>query len=70
MEILTFFVNFWLNQIENYSIRINKMKDGILSFQLKKNWFSQTLADDAGHTIKGMIKENSQKNRSDQYHVI
>ena len=29
MEILTFFANFWLNQIQNCSIRITKMKDEI-----------------------------------------
>ena len=26
---------FWLNQIQNCSIQIKKLKDGILSFQLK-----------------------------------
>ena len=32
------FVNFWLNQIQNCSVQIKKMKDGIfISFQLKKN---------------------------------
>ena len=36
MEILTFFVNFQLNQIKNYSVQIKKMKDKIFSFQLKK----------------------------------
>ena len=36
MKISMFFVNFWLNQILNYSVQIKKMKDGILSFQMKK----------------------------------
>ena len=32
------FVNFWLNQIQNCSVQIKKMKDGIfISFQLKNN---------------------------------
>ena len=32
------FVNFRLNQIQNCSVQIKKMKDGIfISFQLKKN---------------------------------
>ena len=84
MKILTFFVNFWLNQIRNCFVQIKKMKDGIFSFQMKKNYFCHTLADDArhenvpppldwleswSHTIKGMIKENSWKNRSNQYHM-
>ena len=47
MEILTVFVNFLLNQIQNCSIQIKKMKDGIFSFQLKKNYFCQTFTDDA-----------------------
>ena len=33
---MTFFVNFWLNQIQNYSGQIKKMKEEIFSFQLKK----------------------------------
>ena len=36
MEILTFFVNFQLNQIKNYSVQIKKVKDKIFSFQFKK----------------------------------
>ena len=36
MEISTFFVNFRLNQIQNCSAQIKKMKDGIFRFQLKK----------------------------------
>ena len=36
MEISTFFVNFGLNQIQNCSVEIQKMKDGIFIFQLKK----------------------------------
>ena len=42
------FVNFRLNQIKIFSVQINKMKDGIYSFQLKKN-FCRTLTDDARH---------------------
>ena len=30
------FVNFRLNQIQNCSVQIKKMKDGIFNFQLKK----------------------------------
>ena len=36
MEILTFFVYFRLNQIQNCSVQIKKMKDMTFSFQLKK----------------------------------
>ena len=36
MEISTVFVNFHLHQIQNSSVQINKMKDKIFSFQLKK----------------------------------
>ena len=32
MEILTIFVNFWLNLIQNCSVQIKKMKDRIFSF--------------------------------------
>ena len=35
METSMIFVNFWLNLIQNYSIQIKKMKDGIFSFQMK-----------------------------------
>ena len=35
MNILTFFVNFWLNQIQSCSVQIKKMKDRIFTFQLK-----------------------------------
>ena len=31
-----FFANFWLNQVQNCSVQIKKMKDGIFSFQMKK----------------------------------
>ena len=47
MEISTVFVNFWLNQIQNCSVQIKKMKDGIFSFQLKKRKFCQMFTDDA-----------------------
>ena len=36
MDILTVFVNFHLNQIQNCTVHIKKMKDKIFSFQLKK----------------------------------
>ena len=36
MEISTVFANFHLNQIQNCSVQIKKMKDEIFSFQLKK----------------------------------
>ena len=36
MQISTFFANFWLNQIQNCSVQIKKIKYGIFSFQLKK----------------------------------
>ena len=35
MEILTFFINFRLNKIQNSSAQIKKIKDVIFSFQLK-----------------------------------
>ena len=41
------FVNFQLNQIQNCSVQIKKIKDGIFSFQLKKNYFCQTFTDNA-----------------------
>ena len=47
MEILTVFVDFHLNQIQNCSVQMKKMKDEIFSFQLKKNYFCQTFTDDA-----------------------
>ena len=37
IEILTISVNFQLNQIQNCSIQIKKIKGKIFSFQLKKN---------------------------------
>ena len=49
MKIATFYVNFWLNQIQDCSVQILKMKDRIFSFQLKKNYFCRTLTDDARH---------------------
>ena len=85
MKISMFFVNFWLNQILNCSVQIKKMKDGILSFQMKKkDYLCHMLTDNARHKNvplpldlnrilksyrKGMIEENSKKNRSNQYHV-
>ena len=47
MEILMVFVNFWLNQIQNCSVQIKKMKDGIFTFQLKKNYLCQMFTDNA-----------------------
>ena len=47
MKILTVFVNFHLHQIQNCFGQIKKMKDEIFSFQLKKNYFRQTLMGDA-----------------------
>ena len=44
---LMVFVNFHLNQIQNCSVQIKKMKDKIFSFQLKLKYFYQTLTDDA-----------------------
>ena len=37
MEILTIFINFQLNQIQNCYVQTKKIKDKIFSFQLKKN---------------------------------
>ena len=37
------FVNFQLNQIQNCFVQIKKMKDGIFTFQLKKNFFPKRL---------------------------
>ena len=51
MEILTFFVNFLLNQIKNYSVQIKKMKDKIFSFQFKKKNFCWKLTDNGRHRI-------------------
>ena len=42
-----FFVNFPLIQIQNCSGQIKKMKDEILSFQLEKKYFCQTVSEDA-----------------------
>ena len=44
-----FFVNFQLNQIQNCSVQIKKIKDGRFSFQMKKNYICQILTDDAWH---------------------
>ena len=49
MKISAFFVNFQLNQIENCSGQIKKMKDEMYSFQLKKNYFCRMLTDHARH---------------------
>ena len=45
MKILMFFVNILLNQIQNCSVQIKKMKDRIFSFQMKKTHFWPTLTD-------------------------
>ena len=47
MEISKVFVNFHLNQIQNCSAQIKKMKDEIFSFQLKKDYICQTFTDNA-----------------------
>ena len=80
MKILPFFVNFRLNQIRKCSVQIKKMKDGIFSFQLKKNTSvkrQQTMLDVKmyplpliwlelwSHTTKWLMEENSRKNRSE-----
>ena len=49
IAISMFFVSFSLNQIQNCSVQIKKMKDRIFSFQLKKNYFCQMLTTDARH---------------------
>ena len=36
-----FFVNFWLNQIQNCAGQIKKMKGGIFRFQLKRITFAE-----------------------------
>ena len=46
-----FFVNFQLNQIQNCSVQIKKMKDGIFCFQMKENYFCFKLTDNARHKI-------------------
>ena len=46
-EISTVFVNFHLNQIQNCSIQIKKIKDQIFSFQFEKKYFCQTFTDNA-----------------------
>ena len=71
--------NFWLNQIQNSSTQIKKMKDEIFSFGLKKKKnFCQTSADNARHknvpppidltrilqSYYKMIEEYSPKHRS------
>ena len=81
---MTFFINFWLNQIQNCFGQIKKMRDGIFSFQLKKKYFCRTLTDNArhkmypfpliwleswNHTMKGILEVNSGENRSDLYNV-
>ena len=47
MEILMFFVNFYLIQIQNCSGQIKKMKDEIFSFQLEKKYFCQMFTENA-----------------------
>ena len=47
MKILMAFVNFHKHKIQNCFGQIKNMKDKIFSFQLKKNYFCQTFADDA-----------------------
>ena len=47
IKILMFFVNFSLNEIQNCCGQKKKIKDGIFSFQFKKDYFCQTLTDNA-----------------------
>ena len=44
-----FFVNFQLNQIQNCSILIKKMKDRTFIQMEKKKYFCQTFTDNARH---------------------
>ena len=47
--VLLFIYKLLLDQIQNCSIQIKKMRDEIITFQLKKHYFCRTLADDARH---------------------
>ena len=46
---MTFFVNFWLNQIQTVPARSRKWKTGHLGFNFKKHYFCRTLRDNARH---------------------
>ena len=48
-QFVLLFIYKLLNQIQNCSIQIKKMRDEIITFQLKKHYFCRTLADDARH---------------------
>ena len=43
MEISTAFVNFRINQIQNCSVQIKKMNNGIFSFHVKKDTSAKPL---------------------------
>ena len=49
IKMLAFLVNFRLDQIQNSSAQIKKMKARIFSSQMKENYFCWTLTDDARH---------------------
>ena len=48
-QFVLLFIYKLLDQIQNCSIQIKKMRDEIITFQLKKYYFCRTLADDARH---------------------
>ena len=48
-QFVLLFIYKLLDQIQNCSIQIKKMRDEIITFQLKKHYFCRTLADDARH---------------------
>ena len=49
MWILAFSSSFQINQIQNSSVEIRKVKDWTFSFQLKKEYFCWMLTDNARH---------------------
>ena len=48
-QFVLLFIYKLLDQIQNCSIQIKKMRDEIITFQLKKHYFCRTLTDDARH---------------------
>ena len=48
-QFVLLFIYKLLDQIQNCSIQIKKMRDEIITFQLKKHYFCRTLPDDARH---------------------
>ena len=66
MNILTFFVNFWLNQIQSCSVQIKKMKDRIFTFQLKNKLLDARLKNappplDLTRILKSYHKRNDRR---------